>query len=127
MNDTEINGLAAAVSAVLTAKGFTGGNVGNNEGEKPPASQVLAAKVDDLGAQAVAEELGGLPVVADDSAAGTVRVVLATITPAPAPASRAPHPTVRWSTMPPPPSTAMDGPPRRRRRSSRPAPTIPTA
>ena len=30
------------------------------------ASQVQAAKADDLGAQAVAKDLGGLPVVADD-------------------------------------------------------------
>ncbi len=32
VNDTDINGLAAAVSDVLTAKGFTAGAVGNNEG-----------------------------------------------------------------------------------------------
>ena len=37
-----------------------------------------AAKPEDLGAQAVAKELGGLPVVADASLApGSVRVVLA--------------------------------------------------
>ena len=37
-----------------------------------------AAKTDDLGAQEVAKELGGLPVVADTSLApGSVRVVLA--------------------------------------------------
>ena len=42
-----------------------------------PTSQVLAAKLDDLGAQAVSKDLGGLPVVADPSVApGTVRVVL---------------------------------------------------
>ena len=42
-----------------------------------PTSQVLAAKADDLGAQAVSKELGGLPVVADPSVPpGTVRVVL---------------------------------------------------
>lgn len=77
VNDTEINGLAASVSGVLTAKGFVGGNVGNNESATPPASQVLAATVDDLGAKAVSEELGGLPVVADESLPeGTVRVVL---------------------------------------------------
>ena len=41
-------------------------------------SQVQAAKADDLGAQAVAKELGGLPVVEDASVApGSVRVVLA--------------------------------------------------
>ena len=77
VNDTEINGLAASVSGVLTAKGFTGGNVGNNEDAAPPVSQVRAAKVDDLGAQAVSAGLGGLPVVADETLPeGTVRVVL---------------------------------------------------
>ncbi len=78
INDTNINGLAAAVSDVLTTKGFTEGNVGNNEKDHVVKSQVQAAKEDDMGAQAVAKELGGLPVAADDSIpAGTVRVVLA--------------------------------------------------
>lgn len=77
-NDSDINGLAAAVAHVLTGKGFTEGNVGNNEGAKVANSQVQAAEVDDLGAQAVALELGGLPVVEDASVPpGTVRVVLA--------------------------------------------------
>jgi LCP family protein required for cell wall assembly len=77
-NDTDINGLAAAVSDVLSSKGFTTGSVGNNEGGHVKSSQVRAAKTDDLGAQQVAKELGGLPVVADASMApGSVRVVLA--------------------------------------------------
>ena len=77
VNDTDINGLAAAVAHVLSTKGFAQGNVGNNEGTKVPNSQVQAAKVDDLGAQAVALELGGLPVVEDTSIPqGSVRVVL---------------------------------------------------
>jgi hypothetical protein len=39
---------------------------------------VQAAKADDLGAQAVAKELGGLPVIANKTVPqGTVRVVLA--------------------------------------------------
>ena len=38
------------------------------------ASQVRAAKTDDLGAQAVAKELGGLPVIADDKVIGAVGV-----------------------------------------------------
>lgn len=76
-NDTDINGLAAAVSDVLSAKGFTTGSVGNNTGGHVKGSQVRAAKSDDVGAQAVARQLGGLPVVADASIApGTVRVVL---------------------------------------------------
>ncbi|MGB3483072.1 MAG: LCP family protein [Mycobacterium sp.] len=78
INDTEINGLAAAVSSVLTNKGFTKGDVGNNDGTRPEATQVLAADPQDFGAQAVAKDLGGLPVVADESLPpGTVRVVLA--------------------------------------------------
>jgi len=78
VNDTDINGLAAAVSEVLNAKGFTTGSVGNNDGGHVKGSQVRAAKTDDLGAQEVAKELGGLPVVADSSIAqGSVRVVLA--------------------------------------------------
>jgi LCP family protein required for cell wall assembly len=78
VNDTDINGLAAAVSDVLNSKGFTTGNVGNNEGGHVKGSQVRAAKTDDLGAQEISKELGGLPVVADSSLApGSVRVVLA--------------------------------------------------
>jgi hypothetical protein len=78
VNDTDINGLAAAVSDVLSSKGFTTGTVGNNEGGHVKGSQVRAAKTDDLGAQEISKELGGLPVVADSSTpAGSVRVVLA--------------------------------------------------
>jgi hypothetical protein len=77
VNDTDINGLAAAVSQVLVSKGFTAGNIGNNDGAKVTKSQVQAAKSDDLGAQAVAKELGGLPVMENASVPpGTVRVVL---------------------------------------------------
>jgi LCP family protein required for cell wall assembly len=78
INGTDINGLAAAVSQVLTNKGFTPGTTGNNEGGHVTSSQVQAAKADDLGAQAVSKELGGLPIVEDASVApGSVRVVLA--------------------------------------------------
>jgi LCP family protein required for cell wall assembly len=77
-NDTDINGLAAAVSEVLTSKGFTAGTVGNNDAAHVAGSQVQAAKTDDLGAQAVAKDLGGLPVIANASVPpGSVRVVLA--------------------------------------------------
>jgi LCP family protein required for cell wall assembly len=78
VNDTDINGLAAAVSDVLSAKGFAPGTVGNNDGGHVKTSQVRAAKSDDLGAKEISKELGGLPVVADTSLApGAVRVVLA--------------------------------------------------
>jgi LCP family protein required for cell wall assembly len=77
LNDTDINGLAASVSEVLNSKGFTTGMVGNNDAAHVSGSQVQAAKADDLGAQAVAKELGGLPVIANKSVPqGTVRVVL---------------------------------------------------
>jgi cell wall biosynthesis protein len=78
LNDTDINGLAAAVSDVLTAKGFSAGTVGNNDTAHVSGSQVQAAKSDDLGAQAVAKDLGGLPVIANTSIPpDSVRVVLA--------------------------------------------------
>ncbi|BBZ06732.1 LytR family transcriptional regulator [Mycolicibacterium doricum] len=78
VNATDINGLAASVSAVLSQKGFTPGTTGNYEGGAVDGSQVRAAKVDDVGAQSVSEDLGGLTVVQDGSVApGTVRVVLA--------------------------------------------------
>src|SRR6185312_14292951 len=51
VNGTDINGLAASVSAVLTNKGFSQGPVGNHEAGVVTTSQVLAAKTDDLGAQ----------------------------------------------------------------------------
>src|ERR1700712_5693193 len=61
VNDTEINGLAASVSEVLTGKGFVAGSVGNNEAERVASSQIRVAKTDDLGAQAISKELGNLP------------------------------------------------------------------
>ena len=78
VNDTDINGLAAAVSQVLTNKGFAAGNIGNNSTGRVSGSQVQAAKADDLGAQAVSKELGGIPVVENASVSpGSARVVLA--------------------------------------------------
>lgn len=77
INDSNINGLAGAVSDRLIAKGFQPGTIGNNDKEKVSESQVQAAASDDIGAKAVAEALGGLPVVAEPSIQpGTVRVVL---------------------------------------------------
>lgn len=55
VNDTDINGLAASVSQVLTSKGFATGTVGNNDGGHVKASQVRAAKGDDLGAQQISK------------------------------------------------------------------------
>ncbi|SHU26792.1 transcriptional regulator lytR [Mycobacteroides abscessus subsp. abscessus] len=76
VNETQINGLAAAVSELLVGKGFTAGKVGNNESDHVGSSQVQAAQQDDVGAKAVAEALG-LPVVEKQGIAEhTVRVVL---------------------------------------------------
>ena len=69
VNATDVNGLAAAVSAVLTNKGFAPGSTGNHEGGPVTGSQVQAAKADDLGAQAVSKDLGGLPIVENSSVA----------------------------------------------------------
>ncbi len=78
LNDSDVNGLAAAVSEIVAGKGFATGQVGNNDAEKVSSTQVQAPSVDDLGGQAVARELGGLPVVASAAVPpGTVRVVLA--------------------------------------------------
>ena len=62
---------------MLTNKGFAPGPVGNHD-EGVTADQPGAAPtVDDLGAQAVSKDLGGLPIAADPSVPpGTVRVVL---------------------------------------------------
>jgi len=77
VNDTDINGLAGAVSEALSAKGFTTGKLGNNEADHVASSQVQATRADDLGAQAVAKALS-LPVVVNPAVGpGTVRVVLA--------------------------------------------------
>ena len=77
VNASDINGLASAVSDVLTTKGFSAGSTGNHDGAPVSNSQVQVAKADDLGAQAISKDLGGLPIVEDASVApGTVRVVL---------------------------------------------------
>ncbi|MFC9967145.1 LCP family protein [Nocardia ignorata] len=71
-------GLAAKVAAALTGKGFREGLVGNYSGGSVSSSRVLAADSADPKAVAVAEELGGLTVVADPSlSADSVSVVLA--------------------------------------------------
>jgi len=77
INDSDINGLASAVADRLGAKGFVIGTIGNNDKARVTESQVQAPADGDLGAQAVATELGDLPIVVDSSLApGTVRVVL---------------------------------------------------
>ena len=78
VNDSDVNGLAASVSEVLTGKGFVAGKVGNNEADRVASSQIRAPKSDDLGAQAVSKELGNLPIVEDPTMApGSVTIILA--------------------------------------------------
>ena len=111
VNDTDVNGLAAAVSEVLTSQGFTPGEVGNNDGAHVSGSQVRAAKIDDLGAVAVAKALGNLPVVEDTSmAAGTVRAVLAGDYTGPGSGLGTEDPTV-MDTVDPVAAEATDAPP----------------
>ena len=131
VNDSDVNGLAAAVSQVLTNKGFATGNVGNNDAGHVTGSQVQAAKADDLGAQAVSKELGGLPVVENASVApGSARVVLAGDYTGP---GRLERQSIRhWppSTRRPPDPPTRPTPPipsLRPRRSSRPVPTTRSA
>jgi cell wall biosynthesis protein len=95
VNDTDINGLAASVSQLLTDKGFASGTTGNSEGGHVTRSQVQAGKADDLGAQAVSKELGGLPVVENASVApGSARVVLAGDYTGPGSGLGGSHPTI---------------------------------
>jgi hypothetical protein len=119
VNETEINGLAAAVSELLVGKGFTAGKVGNSDSEHAGSSQVQAAKQDDMGAKAVGEILG-LPVVQKQGLAErTVRVVLSSDYHGPGsgrdttPASSSETGYTQEETPPPPPSpifTAANGP-----------------
>lgn len=77
-NATGIEGLASRVSGVLTERGYTEGTVANAEFAGVAISQVNAADPDDPAAHAIAEALGGLPVVHDTSMApGTVSVTVA--------------------------------------------------
>ncbi len=124
LNDTDINGLASSVSQVLSAKGFGTGKVGNNDTAHVKNSQVQAASADDLGAQAVANELGGLPVVASTSVPARARSgwCSAATTPAPVRASATAAPSWRRPRTPTPAPTL----PRPRRFSPR-APTTRSA
>ena len=90
-------------------------------------SQVQAAKADDLGAQAVSKELGGLPIVEDASVApGSVRVVLAGDYTGPGSGLDGSDPTL--ATVDPAAAGSTDRPtPLPPRRSSPPAPTTRSA
>ena len=112
VNATDINGLAASVSAVLTEKGFAQGPVGNHESGILDTSQVLANSADDLGAQAVSKDLGGLPIAADPSVPpGTVRVVLGGDYTGPGSGLDGSDPTVPTADAAASQSTGADAPP----------------
>ncbi|WP_282785811.1 LCP family protein [Nocardia sp. CC201C] len=77
-NASSIGGLAGQVSQALAGKGFGTGTVDNWIGGPIQSSRVLASSATDPGARAVAEALGGLPVMSEPGlAAGAVRVLLA--------------------------------------------------
>ena len=76
-NASSVGGLAGEVAQELVSKGFRSGDVGNYTGMDVTGSRVLAADSDDTAAEAVAEALGGLPIVADATMpTGAVTVVL---------------------------------------------------
>lgn len=76
-NAGTVSGLASDVSQALGAQGYSTGEVGNYTGGTVAGSRVLASSSSDPDADAVAEVLGGLPVLADSSVPpGSVSVVL---------------------------------------------------
>ncbi|WP_369638141.1 LCP family protein [Nocardia sp. JMUB6875] len=77
-NASGTGGLAAQAAQALAAKGFRTGTVDNWIGGPIQSSRVLAGSGGDPKARAVAQVLGGLPVMGETGLpAGTVRVVLA--------------------------------------------------
>ncbi|MFF0608258.1 LCP family protein [Nocardia tengchongensis] len=77
-NASGTGGLAAQVAQALAAKGFRTGTVDNWIGGPVQSSRVLAASGGDAKARAVAQALGGLPVMAQAGLPeGVIRVVLA--------------------------------------------------
>ncbi|MVU82025.1 LytR family transcriptional regulator [Nocardia sp. ET3-3] len=77
-NASGTGGLAGQAAQALTAKGFRTGTVDNWIGGPVQSSRVLAASAGSEKARAVAQALGGLPVMAEPGLPeGAVRVVLA--------------------------------------------------
>ncbi|NNH69718.1 LCP family protein [Nocardia uniformis] len=77
-NASSVGGLAGQVSQALAGKGFRTGTVDNWIGGPIQSSRVLAASATDPKARAVAEALGGLPVLSEAGlSTGSVRVLLA--------------------------------------------------
>ena len=78
LNASGTTGLATTVASVLKSAGYTVGDTGNAEVGTYSQSQVLAPQETNEEAAAIAQELGGLPVVADTTLTnGTITVVLA--------------------------------------------------
>ncbi|MFR9751154.1 LCP family protein [Nocardia sp. 004] len=77
-NAGSVGGLAAEVARTLSAAGFLRGEVANYTGPRVTSSRVRAADTSGPGAKAVAETLGGLPILADSGLSpDAVSVVLA--------------------------------------------------
>lgn len=77
-NASSVGGLAGQVSQALLTKGFHTGTVDNWIGGPIRSSRVLAASATDPKARAVAEALGGLPVLSEAGLpTGSIRVLLA--------------------------------------------------
>lgn len=77
-NASGTGGLAGQAATALAAKGFRTGTVDNWIGGPIQTSRVLAGSSGDPKARAVAEALGGLPVISESGMAeGSIRVVLA--------------------------------------------------
>ncbi|MFI6868718.1 LCP family protein [Nocardia sp. NPDC050406] len=77
-NASSVGGLAGQVAQALAAKGFHTGTVDNWIGGPVQSTRVLAASATDAKARAVAEALGGVPVLTEAGLPpGSVRVVLA--------------------------------------------------
>lgn len=76
LNTGTVDGLATNVSKIVASKGYLTGTTGN-ETDSTTDSQIQAARTDNPGAEAVAKQLGGLPITEDASLPpNTIRVVL---------------------------------------------------
>lgn len=76
INTGTVDGLATNVSKIVASKGYLSGQTAN-EIDSTTDSQIQAAGTDNAGAQAVAKQLGGLPITEDTSLPpNTIRIVL---------------------------------------------------
>lgn len=76
LNAGTVEGLAGGVASHLDEHGYQIVEISNAQEGLYQQSQIVAADPEDPAAQALAEELGGIPVVADDSLEGDSLVVV---------------------------------------------------